>query len=74
MLSGRLHDQMAGSNEGFLIGQGDGFSSGNGTERRFQTGIAYHGGQHRIDRTIGSGGPEAVNAAQDITFFSYQML
>ena len=74
VLPGRLHDQMTSSYESFLIGQGDGFPGGNGIEGRFQSGIAYHGGQHRIDRTVGSGGPETITAAQDITFFSYQVL
>ena len=54
VLTHSLHNNAAGSNKRFLIGQRNVLAAGNSSQRRAQAGIAYHRTKHRIRSLVGS--------------------
>ena len=64
---GFLHDQFDGSDEGFLVGQGDVHPLLDGVERRFDTGGADEGRQDDLGVAFIDEFQEAVTAGKDST-------
>ena len=69
-----FHDQVAGSNECFFIGQGDVFTGLDRGQNGLQACIADDGAEDGIDRAIRSGCYEAFFATQYVTGCSQLLL
>ena len=61
----RLHHQLSGADQGFLVGQGDALALPDGGQGGLKTHHTHHGGDHRIDSRQGRRRGEGGNTAVD---------